>query len=177
MELKKLASKSIGLDSISTGFELQQTLRLIDNVQLEIELLDKHIKSIMKKINSPILSIPGISYTLGAIIIAEIGDISNFSNPSKLLAYTGLEPSTYQSGKFSASKTPMVKRGSTYLRWAFLYAARLVAMRDPVFNNYCANKKSEGKHHNVAMSHVAKKLVRVVYKLLKTNTVFVVQTA
>lgn len=173
LQLKELASKSIGLDSVSTGFELQQTLRLINNVQIEVDLLDKHIKSVMQEIDSPILSIPGISYVLGAIIIAEIGDISNFSNPSKLLAYAGLEPSTYQSGKFSASKTPMVKRGSTYLRWAFLNAARLVAMRDPVFNAYCSKKKSEGKHHNVAMSHVAKKLVRVVFQLLKTNTIFV----
>lgn len=177
LELKKLASISIGLYSVSTGFELQQTLRLIDNVQIEIDLLDEHIKSVMQEIDSPILSIPGISYTLGAIIIAEIGDISNFSNPSKLLAYAGLEPSTYQSGKFSASKTPMVKRGSTYLRWAFVNAARLVAMRDPVFSAYCSKKKSEGKHHNVAMSHVARKLVRVVFQLLKTNSDFVSQIA
>lgn len=174
--LKELASKSIGLDSISTGFELQQTLRLIENVQLEIDLLDKHIKSVMQEIDSPILSVPGISYTLGAIILAEIGDVSNFSKPSKLLAYAGLEPSTYQSGKFSASKTPMVKRGSTYLRWAFLNVARLVSMRDPAFNAYCSKKKAEGKHHNVAMSHVARKLVRVVFQLLKTNSLFVSQT-
>ena len=105
----------------------------------------------MKEIASPILTAPGISYTLGAIIFAEIGDIANFQNSAKKLAFAGLEPSTYQSGKFTAGNTPMVKRGSTYLRWAFLNAARLVSIRDATFNAYCRKKKAEGKHHNVAM--------------------------
>lgn len=176
LEIRALAEKSIGLNSRSVGFELQQTIRLIQNLQQEILILDKQIKAVMKEIDSPILSVPGISYTLGAIILAEIGDITRFQNPSKLLAFAGLEPSTYQSGKFTAGNTPMVKRGSTYLRWAFLNAARLVSMRDATFSAYCHKKKSEGKHHNVAMSHVGKKLVRIVFHLLKTNTVFVPQS-
>lgn len=172
LQIRELAEKSIGSSSISVGFELKQTIRLINHLQEEINILDKHIKVVMKDINSPVLTIPGISYTLGSIIITEIGDISNFSNPAKLLAFAGLEPSIYQSGKFTAGKTPMVKRGSTYLRWAFLNAARLVAMRDDAFKAYCQKKKSEGKHYNVVMSHVGKKLVRVVFQLLKTNTDF-----
>lgn len=172
LQIRELASKSIGANSFSIGFELQQSIRLINNLQKEISILDKYIKSVMIKIDSPILTIPGISYTLGSIIIAEIGDISNFSNPAKLLAFAGLEPSTYQSGKFTAGKTPMVKRGSAYLRWALLYAARLVPMHDDVFKNYCHKKASEGKHYYVVMSHVSKKLVRVVFHLLKTNTSF-----
>ncbi len=175
-QLRELASKSIGINSISVGFELQQTIRLIKNMQEEIDILDKHIKTVMKELNSPILTIPGISFTLGAIILAEVGDITNFQSPAKLLAYAGLEPSTYQSGNYTAGKTPMVKRGSTYLRWAFLNAARLVAMRDDTFKAYCQKKKAEGKHHFVVMSHVGKKLVRVVFQLLKTNTAFVSQT-
>lgn len=176
MLFRELALKSIGTNSLSVGFELQQTIRLINNLQEEINILDKHIKAIMKDINPPILTIPGISYTIGAIILAEIGDISNFATPAKLLAFAGLEPSTYQSGKFNAGKTPMVKRGSTYLRWAFLVAARLVAMRDTTFKNYFCKKKSEGKHYAVAISHVGKKLVRVVFHLLKTNSSFVPQS-
>ncbi len=175
LNIRELASKSIGMNSISVGFELQQTIRLINNLQEEIDILDKHIKTVMQEINSPILTIPGISYTLGSIILAEIGDISNFQTPAKLLAFAGLEPSTYQSGKFTAGKTPMVKRGSTYLRWAFINAARLVAMRDATFKAYCAKKKAEGKHHYIVMSHAAKKLVRVVFQLMKTNSSFVSQ--
>jgi transposase len=66
----------------------------------------------------------------------------------------------------------MVKRGSPYLRWALLQAARLVAMRDTTFRNYYLKKKSEGKHHYVAQSHVAIKLVRVLFHLLTNNISF-----
>jgi len=172
IEIKALAAKSIGQDSFATGFELQQTLRLLGNLRSEIDTLDKQIKSVMLKINSPILTIPGISYTLGAIIIAEIGRIDNFSNPGKLLAFAGLEPSTHQSGKYCATQTSMVKRGSSYLRWAVLQAALLVAQYDSVFKSYAAKKESEGKHHFVVRSHVGRKLVLVIFHLLKNNVAF-----
>ena len=175
MQLRELATNSIGSSNRSLTFELQQTIRLIQSVQTEINALDKQIKLVVDELNTPILTIPGIGYTLAAIILAEIGDINNFSSPSKLLAFAGMEPSTYQSGKYTASKTPMVKRGSSYLRWAVMQAARLVSMRDVTFATYMAKKRSEGKHFNVAQSHVGKKLIRVIFSLLKNNTVFVPQ--
>jgi len=177
IEIRKLAKDSIGANSVAMGFELQQNIRLLQNLQSEIDLLDKEIKSIMLELNSPILSIPGIGFTLGGIILSEIGNIENFNSPSKLLAFGGLEPSTYESGKFTAAKTPMVKRGSTYLRWALLQAARLVAMKDETFGQYYCKKSDEGKHHFVVLSHVAKKLVRVIFSLLKNNQVFIPQSA
>ena len=142
---------------------------------LQLRELDKQIKLVVDELNTPLLTIPGIGYTIAAIILAEIGDINNFSSPAKLLAFAGMEPSTYQSGKYNASHTPMVKRGSTYLRWAVMQAARLVPMRDPTFSSYMCKKRSEGKHFNVAKSHVGKKLIRVIYYLLKHNTAFVPQ--
>jgi len=69
----------------------------------------------------------------------------------------------------------MVKRGSVYLRWAIMQAARLVSMREPTFAAYMAKKRSEGKHFNVAGSHVGKKLLRVIFYLLKHNSKFVPQ--
>lgn len=173
--LKEAARHSIGTSTKSLSFELQQTIRLIKSVQAEIDALDLQIKEVITEINSPIMSIPGISYTLAAIILSEIGDIEKFTSPAKLLAFAGLDPSTYQSGKYNASHTPMVKRGSTYLRWAILTASRTVSMRDITFSAYLSKKQSEGKHYYVAMSHVAKKLIRVVFYLLKTNTTFVPQ--
>lgn len=173
--LKELASNSIGSANRSVAFELQQTIRLIHSIQNEIDILDKQIKIVVDEINSPIITIPGIGYTLAAIILAEIGDIERFSTPAKLLAFAGMEPSTYQSGKFNASKTPMVKRGSTYLRWAVLQASRLVPMRDATFSAYLSKKRSEGKHYCVAQSHVGKKLLRIIFYLLKNNTAFVPQ--
>lgn len=125
---------------------------------------------------TPLISIPGISYTLASIILSEVGDITRFQTPAKLLAFAGLEPSIYQSRKFQAIGTSMVKRGSTYLRWAIIQAARfLVAMRDPTFKLYQEKKKSEGKHHYVAISHTSKKLLKVIFHLLKNNINFVPQ--
>lgn len=173
--LKELASNSIGSSNRSTSFELQQTIRLVQSVQSEIDALDKQIKIVVEELNTPLLTIPGISYTLAAIMLAEIGEIDKFSTPAKLLAFAGMEPSTYQSGKFTASKTPMVKRGSTYLRWAVMQAARLVSMRDATFSEYMNKKRSEGKHYSVAQSHVGKKLIRVIFYLLKNNVAFVPQ--
>ncbi|OAA82958.1 IS110 family transposase [Clostridium coskatii] len=175
ISIKKSAVDSIGTSSRALSFELQQTIRLIQSVQVEIDALELQIKEILIEINSPLISIPGISYTLAAIILSEIGDIERFTSPCKLLAFAGLDPSTYQSGKYNASHTPMVKRGSTYLRWAVLTAARTVSMRDATFFAYLSKKRSEGKHYYVALSHVAKKLVRVIFYLLKTNTAFVPQ--
>jgi transposase len=175
LELKSLASDSIGLSNDALAFELRQNIRLIQNVQDEIKLLDQRIKEILQSLDTPILSIPGISFTLASIIISEIGDITRFSSPAKLLAYAGMEPSTYQSGNFHASSTPMVKRGSTYLRWAIMQAARLVAMKDPTFSSYMKKKKSEGKHYYVALSHTGKKLIRVIFYFLKNNQQFAPQ--
>jgi len=175
IEIKEAAKSSIGTSTRSLSFELKQTIRLIQSVQAEIDALDNQIKDVVIEINSPLMSIPGISYTLASIILAEIGDIDRFTNPSKLLAFSGLDPSTYQSGKYNARHTPMVKRGSTYLRWAILTASRTVSMRDSTFGNYLAKKQSEGKHYYIAMSHVAKKLIRVIFYLLKTNTSFAQQ--
>ena len=176
IQLRELAANSIGSSNRSLTFELQQTIRLVQSVQAEINALDKQIKLVVDELNTPLITIPGIGYTIAAIILAEIGDINNFSSPAKLLAFAGMEPSTYQSGNYNASKTSMVKRGSTYLRWAIMQAARLVSMRDSTFATYMAKKRSEGKHFNVARSHVGKKLIRVIYSLLKNNTAFVPQT-
>jgi transposase len=174
--LRELAASSIGSSDRARAFELQQTIRLVQNVQKEIVALDNEIRSIVTELDTPLLSIPGISYTLAAVILAEIGDVHNFSSPSKLQAYAGLDPSTYQSGKYTASYSTMVKRGSTYLRWAMFQAARLVSMRDKTFADYLAKKRAEGKHFNVALSHVSKKLLRTIYFMLMHDVTFVPQS-
>lgn len=173
--LKELASKSIGMQSDGVSFELQQTIRIINYYLEEISILDNKIKEILIQMKTPLISIPGISYTLASIILSEIGDIKRFQTPAKLLAFAGLEPSVYQSGKFQATGTSMVKRGSIYLRWSILQAARLVAMHDPTFKLYQEKKKNEGKHFYVATSHTAKKLIRVIFHLLKNNIDFISQ--
>lgn len=176
LAIRQAATESIGSNSPAMAFELQQTIRLIHNIQAEIALLEKQIARVVEADQSPLLTIPGIGFTLAGIILAEIGPIERFQTPAQLLAFAGMEPSTFQSGKFSANQIPMVKRGSTYLRWAVLQAARLVAMRDRTFHDYLLKKRQEGKHFNVALSHVGKKLVRVIFHMLQTNRTFVPQS-
>lgn len=175
IELKEAAKNSIGSISPALTFELQQIIRMILFLEDEIKLLDKQIKMLVVETNTPLLTIPGISYISAGMILAEIGDINLFDSPAKLLAFAGLEPSTYQSGKFTASHAVMVKRGSKYLRWAILNATRLVCMRDEKLNTYKQKKLSEGKHYFVALSHTSKKLVRIIYYLLKTGNTYHLQ--
>ena len=176
LEIRKAAINSIGTSSDASSFELVQTIDMINFYSSKIDDLDAKIKDILIELESPILSIPGISYNLGSIILSEIVDINRFDTSTQLQAFAGLDPVTHQSGKFIATGVSMVKRGSPYLRWAILNAARLVAMRDPCFQDYYQRKRKEGKHHFVTLTHVAKKLIRVIFKLLKTNTQFVPQT-
>lgn len=172
LEIRNVAINSIGTSSDASSFELVQTIDMINFYSSKIDELDAKIKDIMIELESPILSIPGISYNLGSIILAEIVDINRFDTPAQLQAFAGLDPSTHQSGKFIATGVSMVKRGSPYLRWAILNASRLIAMRDPCFKDYYQRKRKEGKHHFVVLTHVAKKLIRVIFKLLKTNSQF-----
>ena len=172
IQIRNLARNSIGLNSNSVSFELKQTISIIQFIQEQLDDVEKRIKEILKEINSPILTIPGISFKTAGSILAEIGDISRFDSPAKLLAFAGLDPSMYQSGKFFSTHSVMVKRGSKYLRFALMTAARMVCLNDTTFNAFKDRKMAEGKHYMVAMGHVAKKLVRVIYYLLKTNNVY-----
>ena len=169
IEIRELTRISIDTNSCSLYFELKQVIQTVLFLQSQIDDIDKELKTLIDELDSPIMSISGISYVSAAFILAEIGDISNSDSPAKLQAFAGLEPSTYQSGKYTVTHSVMVKRGSKYLRWALLNATRLVCMRDKSFNEYKNKKLAEGKHYFVALSHTSKKLIRVIYYLLKTN--------
>ena len=167
------ARASIGSYMPAKSLELKHTIKLIQELDSEIDEIENEIKIIMDKINSPILSIPGISYRMGAMIIAEIGDFNRFDSPDKILAYAGFSPSTYQSGQLNGAYAHMEKRGSRYLRYALYNATKYVCHWNPTFTAYLAKKRAEGKHYNVAISHAAKKLVRVIYHLEKTKQQYI----
>ena len=163
------ARSSIGSNMPAKSLELKHTIKLIQELTSEIDEIETEIKSIMDEINSPILTIPGISYSMGAMIIAEIGDFSRFDSADKILAYAGMSPSTYQSGQLDNCYSHMEKRGSRYLRYALYNATKYVCHWDESFGAYLAKKRSEGKHYNVALSHATKKLVRTIYAMEKTG--------
>lgn len=171
-EIRELAKNSIGQISKTLELEMKQTIEIIEFYKEKIKKVDIEINSLMKVISSPITSIPGISNRLGSVIISEIRNINNFRNPAQLLAFAGMEPSVNQSGSHDG-KGKMVKRGSSSLRWALHQAARLVAIHSPLFRAYLLKKVGEGKHYNVALTHLAKKLVRVIFHLLKNNVLYI----
>ena len=168
--IRNAAKNSIGSRMPAKSLELRHTIKLLREMDTEITEIEAEIKAIMDEMNSPILSIPGISYGMGAMILAEIGDFSRFDSPDKTLAYAGLSPSTYQSGQLTSSYAHMEKRGSRYLRYALFNAAKYVCHWEPTFAAYLAKKRVEGKHYNIAVSHAAKKLVRLVFALVKTDS-------
>lgn len=122
-----------------------------------------------EEINSPILTIPDISYRIGAMIIAEIGDFNRFDSADKLLAYAGMPPTTYQSEQLYGSHSHMEKRGSRYLQYALYNSTKYVCQWNESFAEYLAKKRAEGKHYNVALSHTAKKLVRLIYAMERSG--------
>ena len=166
---REAARSSIGSHRPAKSLELKHTIKLIQELTTAIDEIELAIKSIMDSLHSPILSIPGISYRMGAMIIAEIGDFNRFDSADRLLAYAGMSPSTYQSGQLDGSHSHMEKRGSRYLRYALYNSTKFVCQWDESFAAYLAKKRAEGKHYNVALSHVAKKLVRLIYAMEKSG--------
>ena len=169
LEIRDAARHSIGSTMPAKSLELRHTLQLIAELTKEIDEIEAAIQQIMDEMDSPILSIPGMGTRMAAMILAEIGDFSRFSSPDKILAFAGLSPSTYQSGQLDNAYSHMEKRGSRYLRYALFNAAKFVCKWDPTFAAYLAKKRAEGKHYNVAVSHAAKKLVRVIFALQKSQ--------
>ena len=169
IEIREAARSSIGSVMPAKSLELRHTIRLIRELNAEITEIESEIDKIMEELHSPITTIPGIGARMGAMILAEIGDFSRFDSADKILAYAGLSPSTYQSGKLTNCYSHMEKRGSRYLRFAIFNATKYVCLWDSSFSIYLAKKRAEGKHYNVAISHAAKKLVRLIYALEKSG--------
>lgn len=174
-KLKHLAKHSAGQHSDSLIIQLHMWIEQIELLTSQIVSTEKQLKLILDALDTPIMTIPGISHTLASVILGEIGSIERFSNSSKLLAFCGLNPTIHQSGQYTASSSSMSKRGSRYLRNAVLRAASIIWYNDPHFNAYYQKKKLQGKHHNVIIGHIAHKLIRVIYHLLTTNSSFKTQ--
>ncbi|WP_299034150.1 IS110 family transposase [uncultured Anaerococcus sp.] len=170
-ELSKKASKSFGVNFCMDSFSLQikMLIEQISFIQNQVLDVEKEIEILLEKLNSPITTIPGIGSVNGATILGEIGDIKRFSNPSKLVAYAGIDASISQSGEFESTSNHMTKRGSPYLRRALFQSALRAEFCDPVFSDYYQKKIAEGKHHLVATNAVARKLCHTIFAVLTKN--------
>ena len=170
-QLKELARNSVGYHDENTDLLISTYVSIYNEFTLKIEPIDKQISIIIKELNPKMLSIPGLGEISAASILSEYGDISNFSSPNKMLAFAGLEPSIIESGTLQ-SNGKMVKHGSGHLRYVIMNTATSILRYSPVFYDFYLKKRSEGKSHRVALSHVCKKLIRVIYSLEKYNNDF-----
>lgn len=176
-QLSELAAKSFGLSFCKDSFSLQLKLLLeqIKFIEAQVQDVEDEIEQLLEKVNSLITTVPGIGVITGATILGEIGDINRFSNPAKLVAYSGIDASVSQSGESSSTNNKMSKRGSPYLRKALFQAALVASNCDPVFKAFYQKKRAEGKHHLTAIGAVARKLCYIIHAILKSNCTYEVK--
>ena len=174
LRLKELAANTVGVNNSIFDVELNSLLTLYKSLFKEIEILEKEILRLIEEVHPHYMSVPGIGPLSAAVIYSEYGDISNFSNPGQMLAFAGIEPGINESGTESHGGR-MVKRGSSQLRYTLINWCLPLIRFDMTFATYYARKRSEGKPHRVAITHVAKKLIRVIYALERQDVDYNVQ--
>ena len=170
-KLKQLAKNTVGNTEDYLLLQMQIVLELYSQLDSKVAETETSIKVCVSAINPPMLTIPGIGIESAAVILAEFGDFSKFKNASQMLSFAGLEPGYFQSGT-SETTGRMVKHGSSYLRYALMNCAQTVVNYEPTFAMFYTKKRSEGKPHRVALSHVVKKLLRVIYTLQTENLAY-----
>ena len=164
LRLKELASNTVGVNNSIFDVELNSLLSLYKSLVKEIDTIEKEINKLIEEVHPHYMSVPGIGPLSAAEIYSEYGDISNFTNPGQMLAFAGIEPGINESGTESHGGK-MVKRGSSQLRYTLIHCCLPLIRFDMTFATYYAKKRGEGKPHRVAITHVAKKLIRVIYAL------------
>lgn len=174
-EVKAVAESSIGLRiaNDSLAFQIQQMIEQIEFIEQQIKRLETEITAIMVQLNSPIQTIPGVGPVYGATILAELGNIHRFPSGKQVVSYAGLDASIKQSGEFEGTQNKMSKRGSPYLRRAILGAAGVASRSDPELTAYYQRLISRGKHHNVAIGALGRKLCYIIFSVLSENREFI----
>ena len=171
-QLRVLAQKSVGVNDSSLSIQITHTIEQIELLDSQLFHTELEMANLVTCLHSVIMTIPGIGFINGGMILGEIGDIHRFSEPKKLLAFAGLDPSVHQSGNFQAQRTRMSKRGSRVLRYALINAAHNVVKNNATFKAYYDAKRAEGRTHYNALGHCAGKLVRVIWKMLTDEVEF-----
>lgn len=170
-QIKTTAANSIGLSRFADAFSVQLRclLQQLDLLEAQRASLDTEIASLMASFDQHLTSIPGVGSVIAASILGEIADINRFDNPRKLVAFAGIDPSVYQSGQFNASNTRMSKRGSPYLRHSLWQAAVSASQHDPQLKAYYDRRKADGKHRNVILGAICRRLLNRIFVILKEN--------
>lgn len=156
------------------------------SLQLLIKLLlqyQEHLATLIKSVDALaeelleydlIQSIPGIGTKIAATILAEIGEIDRFDHAKKLVAFAGVDPSVFSSGKFTATQNRITKHGSRRLRTALYQAVRcgIRSNRNKKLRAYYDKKRAEGKLFKVAIIACVNKLIHWIFAILTTKEAF-----
>ena len=144
-------------------------------MQAQVKALDKEIERQLENIPNTLTSIPGIGPVFSAGIIAEIGDINRFKAHASLAKYAGLTWSQHQSGTFEAQNTRLIKSGNRFLKYYLCEAANALVRCDTEYRRYYDLKYKEVNkyQHKRALTLTARKLVRLVFRLLKDNRLYI----
>lgn len=175
VELKHAASNSFGIMLIADtmGLLIKQMLEQIRFIEGQIQDLENAISSKFSGFDSYLNTITGIGDTLASVIFSEIGDITRFDSSAKLAAFAGIDPTLTQSGEFTGTRSKMSKRGSPYLRRAIWLASSSAAVHDPAIRAFYEKKRSEGKSHMTAIGHVCRKMVSIIFAVMRDNKPYV----
>lgn len=171
LNMKEVAKSSFGIKftTDACSFEIKQLINQVIFLESQLEDVDKQISELYNKLDSHLLSVPGIGIKSAPTILAEIGDINNFDKPSKLIAFAGVDPSENQSGNKLSTNNKLSKRGSPYLRHAIYTASLVTISNEPKLRSYYDKKINEGKHHFVALAGISRKLLTIIYYILKED--------
>lgn len=170
-KLKASAKDSIGISfgQKSLVFELKLLLEQLKFLKSQLKDLEKEIVSLLSKTNQKLTTIPGVGPMIAGAILGEIGDIKRFPNVPSLIAYAGLDPTTFESGNSILKKRKLSKKGSKYLRTALWQGAVYSLVHNPVLKEFYDKKLSEGKPKQVALGAVTNKLTRIIYGILRSG--------
>ena len=175
-QIQSAARNSFGIVLSSNSFALiiRQYIEQIRSLESSVDIFDAEISHLLAGFDTQLTTITGIGTTLAAVILSEIGgDVSRFSSPAKLAAYAGVDPTVKQSGDFTGTRMKMSKRGSPYLRRAIWLASTTAAFKDPAIHSLYERKRAEGKDHMTVIGHICRKMVSIIFAVLRDNTPYV----
>ena len=173
VEIQDVAKNSFGIVMASGSFSLiiRQYIEQIRSLESSVDIFDTEIARLLSGFDTQLTTITGIGPTLAAVILSEIGgDIRRFSSSAKLAAYAGVDPTVKQSGDFSGTRMKMSKRGSPYLRRAIWLASTVAAFKDPAIHALYERKRAEGKDHMTVIGHICRKMISIIFAVLRDNT-------
>lgn len=180
-KIKQAAKSSFRLSKTAyepINLSLASSINVIKCYENEMKEIDKaiilQVDGFNKNHYDVLLSIPGIGKVYAAGILAEIADINQFDSDDKLAKFAGITWRRHQSGNFEADDTQMTKTGNKYLRYFLIQAANMARIHNPIYRDYYLKKFNEVKthQHKRALALTARKLVRLIYSLLRDNQLY-----